>query len=246
MNPKNLIKPAVDILEKHAPTIMTGLAVTSSIAGFGSAIYETVEAVKEWDSEADIKAKVKLIFSHYAIPAGFEAAAVAFAIAANKTHIARYAALAAAYAATDGRFKEYKDAVLKTVGEKKEEDIRTTQAQQSVNTNPPSQQIMIVDGNGTILCQDGRSKRYFQSSKNKIDAAINEINKMIALEGRMTLNDFYDELGLDGTSEGEVVGWDLQQYSEVLDVHFSFAGDPNGNPCLVLDYEVYRLPRWDE
>lgn len=246
MDLKNLLKPTIDILDRHAPSILTGFAAASSAMGFGSAIYETVEITKEWDKEAELKEKAKMIFDHYSIPTGFEVAAIFFMIASNKVHLARYAALAAAYAASDGRFKEYKDSVLKTIGEKKNNDILKLQAQQGINANPPTPtQLVVVDGNGNILCQDARSKRYFHSNKNKIDACVNEINRMINLEGRMTLNDFYDELGLDGTAEGEITGWDLPQYSEGLTVDYSFAGDPNGNPCLVIDYEVYRLPRWD-
>lgn len=50
------------------------------------------------------------------------------------------------------------------------------------------------------------------------------------------LNDFYYELGLDGTKMGDMLGWNIDE--GYIDLAFSSQLDANGTPCLVIDYQV--------
>lgn len=52
----------------------------------------------------------------------------------------------------------------------------------------------------------------------------------------VTLNDFYYELGLDGTKMGDMLGWSIDK--GYIDLAFSSQLDANGTPCLVIDYQV--------
>ena len=48
----------------------------------------------------------------------------------------------------------------------------------------------------------------------------------------VTLNDFYYELGLDGTKMGNMLGWNIDK--GYIDLAFSSQLDANGTPCLVI------------
>ncbi|NLJ49842.1 MAG: hypothetical protein GX428_09720, partial [Candidatus Atribacteria bacterium] len=51
-----------------------------------------------------------------------------------------------------------------------------------------------------------------------------------------TLNEFYDELGLEGTELGRNMGWTTE--FGLLDISFSAKLTPDNLPCIVLDYRI--------
>ena len=51
-----------------------------------------------------------------------------------------------------------------------------------------------------------------------------------------TLNEFYDELGLEGTELGRNMGW-TTDYG-LLNISFSAKLTQEGQPCIVLDFKV--------
>lgn len=52
------------------------------------------------------------------------------------------------------------------------------------------------------------SKRYFKSNSEKIGNAINKINRRIFVEnGKASLNELYEELGLEPIENGDDIGW---------------------------------------
>ena len=56
-----------------------------------------------------------------------------------------------------------------------------------------------------------------------------------AFSGYVSLNDFYDEIGLDHTSVGDDLGWNTDK---LIDINFSSQLNDNGEPSVVLDYAV--------
>ena len=75
-----------------------------------------------------------------------------------------------------------------------------------------------------------------------IKRAENELNKQMLhdISGYVSLNEFYDELGLDHTSIGDDLGWNTDQ---LIDIAFSSQLNDNGEPSVVLDYLV--APKYD-
>jgi biotin operon repressor len=57
------------------------------------------------------------------------------------------------------------------------------------------------------LTHDALSGQYFQSSVNKIEAAVNKVNAELAQDGNVCLNDLYDYLNLDPIALGDQIGW---------------------------------------
>ena len=93
---------------------------------------------------------------------------------------------------------------------------------------------------GNTLCYDSISGRYFKSDIEKIKKAENELNKKMLNEMYLSLNEFYDELGLRPTSLGNELGWNIDD--GLIDIHFSSQLSEDDQPCLVLDYCV--APRY--
>ena len=71
--------------------------------------------------------------------------------------------------------------------------------------------------------------------------AENTINKQLIHDicGSATLNDFYDEIGLDHTDIGYKLGWTTERQID-LDI---YPGLHKGEPCLVVGH--YNAPTWE-
>ena len=61
-------------------------------------------------------------------------------------------------------------------------------------------------------------------------------------ENYVSLNDFYDELGIGPTKLGDDLGWDIYK-DGLIDIAFSSRLAEDGTPCLVMDYSV--APRYE-
>ena len=75
----------------------------------------------------------------------------------------------------------------------------------------------------------------------EIKSAINVLNRHLIDTHYISLNDFFDEIGLANTRLGEELGWNLDD--GLIDVDFSTQLAEDGTPCLVVDYLV--APRYD-
>ena len=86
------------------------------------------------------------------------------------------------------------------------------------------------------LFYDSTSGRYFRSTINDIDKAVNELNKQMMNDMCIRLNDFYNEIGLDRIKIGEDLGWNIDK--GLIEVHYDSTIADNDEPCIVLDYEL--------
>jgi hypothetical protein len=55
------------------------------------------------------------------------------------------------------------------------------------------------------------------------------------ITGYVSLNELYDELGIDRTAVGDDLGWSVDK---LIDIGFSSQIADNGEPSIVLDYRV--------
>ena len=107
-----------------------------------------------------------------------------------------------------------------------------------VDKKIPIRRMMVVFGN----LQDESFEQYdLFTNIDKINKAVNEINRRINQELYVSLNDLYEELGLEGTTLGGVLGWNSND--GLLEVHFSSHLASDGVPCLALDFN--NLPKYD-
>lgn len=230
---------------KRSPEILTGIGIAGMITTTILAVratpkaLELIEEQKEEESVDELSSfeVVKVAWKPY-IPAMVTCVvSTACLIGASSVNTKRNAALATAYKLSETALTEYREKVIETIGEKKENIVRDKVAEERVKKNPVSKNEVIVTGNGKTLCFDPISGRYFMCSIETIKKAENTLNKQMLhdISGYVSLNEFYDELGLDHTSVGDDLGWNTDQ---LIDINFSSQLNDNGEPSVVLDYLV--------
>lgn len=239
-------------LVDHSPEILTGIGITGMLTAVGLGIAATPKAMKaiedakvkkvEESDEAIVDPKLtkgevfKVVWKYYIPTVATAALSTACIIGSNSVNSKRNAALAAAYTLSDSALKEYQAKVVETIGEKKEEAVRDAIAKDRVDQNPVSAREVIITEKGNTLCYDSISGRYFRSDVEKLKKATNELNRRMLNDMYISLNEFYYEIGLSGTKIGEDLGWNIDK--GLIDLRFSAQVADDGNPCLVLEFEV--------
>lgn len=253
MGKTNLATITSDIrrfVSKRSPEILTGIGIAGMITTTILAVKATPRALElieekkteDWIDKLSPLDVVKTAWKPYIPAITTGVVSTACLIGASSVNVKRNAALATAYKLSETALSEYREKVIETIGEKKEKTVRDKVAEERVKKNPVSKSEVIVTGTGTTLCFDPISGRYFQSSIDKIKRAENELNKQMLhdISGYVSLNEFYDELGLDHTSVGDDLGWNV---NKLIDISFSSQLNDNGEPSVVLDYLV--APQYD-
>lgn len=256
MNEKitKFIKTSKRFLGKHSPEILTGIGVTGMITSTVLAVTATPKALQlieernaiEFEKDEDfirlgVVETVKTAWKPY-IPAALLCIASATCIiGASAVNKKRNAALATAYAISERTLVKYRDKVIETIGEKKEKEVREKIAQDDVNNNKVSKSQVIITSKGNTLFRDGVSGRYFRSDLDKITKVVNELNRRMNYENYISLDDFYNELGLDSTSNSGYLGWNLDDGHIELDISTCLA--ENDEPCIVINYTI--APRYE-
>ena len=242
---KDLEKGAI----QHSPEILIGFGIagfvtTAVLTGCATIKAEKlVEAEKKRLHKEKLTAKevVKVTWKCF-VPAVFSgSASAACLIFSSKVSARRNAALATAYKLSETALNEYKNKVVETLGESKEKDIRDSIAKDRIDQKPVKNQEIILTERGNTLCYDTVSGRYFRSDIETIRRAVNYVNKTLMVEMYVSLNTFYEEIGLPDIRLGEELGWNIDDY--MVEVDFSSQLSEGKDPCLVIDYTV--APRYD-
>lgn len=232
-------------LTKHSPEILTGFG----IIGLGTTVVLAVKATpkalqmiekkkeEEGTDELTPIEVVKTAWKPY-IPAAISGVtSVACFIGANSVHVKRNAALVAAYKLSETALLEYREQVVETIGEKKEKTVRDKVKQKQIDRIVTEETDVIFTGHGNSLCLDPLSKRLFKSDIEHIRRVENNINKQLLHDicGSASLNEFYDELGLERTDVGDILGWNTDNLIN-LDIEPGIT--KKGEPCLVISHHT--------
>ena len=243
---KRTIKSAERVLTKYSPGILTGIGITGMIGATFMAVKATpkalylIEAKKE-ESEVEELTPVETVKTCWKcyIPATLATVlSVICLIGASTVSAKRNAALATAYSISEAALREYQEKVVEVVGEKKEKAVRDAVAKDQIDRDPVTKsEVVIIDSNSNTLCYEPLSGRYFKSTIDKIKKAEIELDRQMIQEMYVSLNDFYWEIGLDGTDLGDQMGWNLSK--GYMDLSFSSQLADDGTPCAVI---VYGIP----
>lgn len=237
---------------KRSPGILAGLGVIGMFTAIGMAIHATPKAVVVLEAEAGNRGvepgelkpidTVKTVGVYY-IPTLATAVLSTFLIFEGfSINNKRHAALAAAYGLSEAALKDFQDKLVEVDGEKKLDKVRKAIAKDQVEKHPVENTEIVLTGNGETLCYEPLSGRYFKSDIDKIKQAVNRTNSYLVREGIISLNDFYYELGLDGTSIGRDIGWELSQ-DDLIDLDFTATLTSDNTPCLAIGYR--NKPRYE-
>lgn len=237
-------------LSQHAPGILVGVGIAGMWMTTILAVTATPKAVSLIEDERIAKdvdkltplETVKVCWKCYIPAAASGVLSTACLIGASGVSARRNAALATAYKLSQNALSEYKDAVIDTIGEKKERTVRDKVAENVLKKERTDEDDVIITGRGNTRCYDAVFGRCFRSSREVIERAMNEVNRrIVAGEMYASLNDFYDEIDLDHVDIGDLLGWNLDDGEIKID--FSSQLAHNGEPTLVIHYNV--VPRYD-
>lgn len=238
----DLAKRAAKAIADNSPAILTAVGVTGALTTAyltGRASFKAAQLLAEEPAHIDAKEKVRICWKLYIPAAVTGTLTVAAIIGADRIGTRRAAALAAAYAISDKAFEEYKAKVVEKIGKNKEEAVRDAVAQDRVNNIPVGGREVIVTGNGSVLCMDAFSGRYFLSDMESLRKAENDINWAVVHNNYASLSDFYEIIGLPETSISSEVGWNVDK---MMDMHFSSAlTEATGKPCMVVTYTTVPI-----
>lgn len=231
-------------LSKHSTKILTGLG----IAGMCTTVVISVKATPKAIELIENKKKeegvdglspfetVKTAYKPYIPAIVLGIASTACLIGANSVSSKKTAALAAAYEITKTTFSDYKDRVVETIGEEKSKAIKEQMAHDKNDTQPaPMTQVVLTDTN-IVHCIDNTSGQEIDINFNKIKEVENKLNSDLLSDDYVSLNTYYEYLGLTTTSLGELLGWYINNGK--LEIVTWPATNSKGLPCLILDFNI--------
>lgn len=254
MSINHILRGLLTGVTKNAPSILTGLGVVGVVTTTALAVQATPKAINEIDAlktiasrrrdipKEDVVLSKKDIF--YAtwklyIPTAISGIATISAIfGSHYAHARRGAAIAGAYAVADKALQEYQTSVKEFLGEKEHQKVLDKVVEKEVEKNPPSSEITLSTDESKVLCYDTITGRYFKSDIETIRRAENDINEIILKDMYASLNDFYERIGLQRTSMGETLGWNLDR---MLNLSFSSTLTVDSKPCLSVLYDTYPV-----
>lgn len=249
LNMSKVFNDAKILVSKHSPEILTGLGIASMVTTTVLAVKATPKALSliedaehEKGEKLTAPEKVKVAWKPYAPAVVSGVFGAACLIGANSVNARRNAALATAYKLSETALSDYREKVVETIGEKKERVVRDKVAEEQVKRNPVSKSELVITDKGNSLCFDPMSGRYFKTNIDLIKKAENNLNKKMlhSISGYVSLNDFYDELGLPHTDIGDDIGWNTDR---LIDMELSAQVSEQGEPSLVLEY--LTRPQYD-
>lgn len=224
------VKTVGKFFSKNASTLATAVGIVGMVGGAVEACRETPKFIDLLHEKEMQKTKAmhgieateptEKLTPWETITAGMqvywpavliESAAAACFIFANHINLVRLSGAIAACKYSEEKLQDYQEATLKTVGEKKETDIRNLFTKERLEKDSPKDNEVIIIEGGNTLFYDEISGRYFRSSMNIIERAANTIDHLLNINADATLNDFYEEIGLPQTEIGDILGWTLQE-----------------------------------
>lgn len=246
MNLRTVLKQGERLLKKHSPEILTGIGLVTIASSVVLAVKATPKALFVVEHEEierahplTTKEKIEVAGKLYIPAAAAFVVGSACIIGASSIHLHRNAALAAAASLTDATFKSYRDVVTEKIGEEAEKDIHKDVAAKKMKEHVSDIQdakiINLPHGDDTVWCYDPLVDRYFWYSINSINSAVNIFNRQMRYDVKLSVNEWFDTLGLDHAVLAEGLGWDIDT-NGYLELTFDSRLDRNGKPAMVLVY----------
>ena len=242
MNISSSIKTVKSVITANSPVLLLGTAIAgvvttgvlSARAGY-QARGIVDDATADKGEPLDTVEKVKLTWLCYAVPAVTGASTLASVVGLHTIHTKRANAMAALYAVTSTRLDDVQEKAEELLGAKKTQQLKDDLAQKVLDRDPIEDHEVLITGNGTELCYDEFSGRYFMGSIAIVENAVNEINRALIDDGGADLNDFYDHLGLKPIQIGTRMGW---KGGDKVDVKFGSALTTDGRPAIAITFRT--------
>ncbi len=240
---KLLFKSKV-FLNRNSSTILTCIGGVGVVATVVTAVKATPKAMalieEAKEEKGDDLTKVETVIT--AAPAYITTAVLGVStlvciFGANALNQRQQAALTSAYALLDNSYKEFKAKVQELYGEGTVDVVKGEIAKDKYEENP------IEVSEDKQLFYDDYSGRYFESTREKVLKAEYEMNRILATEFGMFLNEWYELLGIDTVDYGDYMGWSSYQLMEMgwgtywLDFHHKKVLIDDDLECTIISFD---------
>ena len=257
-----LVQVGKTLLSAHRPEILYGAACASTLASVGLAAvggYKSGQDVMRAEySDLDLvspdgkttplstREKALLTWKNYIPAAVGTIGAVGSTTGLHVVHIqekkamatAALVALEEAKKSAKDYIEDYKASVEENVkiSEKKSEDIEAALKEKQADRNGGILRVEDSDGvtEDVYLIRDEYSGRDFWSNKNRVDEGVNEFNNQMNGTGHGSLNDFYENVGLQKIPSGNDVGWQ----NWFMEIVWSASVRDDGRPIRVMAFRA--------
>jgi len=252
VEPKAILRAVQKFTLDNSPAILTGIGVAGTITTailVGKASYSSALRIAEANipfergdaEEPTKKEKIELVWKEF-IPAAVVGTVTILAIiGANHVSSKRAAALAAAFKISEQMADEYRQKTVEKLGKKAEEELRSEIAKDRMERTP-GRDVIILGENETMFF-DEISGRYFKSTRQKIDNAVNQINHQINQTFYASLSEFYDLLDLPKSEFSDDLGWNSD---ELLDIFFTAVLMDDGQPAVAIRYNTSPFRHYEK
>lgn len=242
--------------KKSSSTILTCLGAIGVVATAVMTAKATPEAVrriradsqKHHDKNPDAYTTWEAVQSAwvcYVPSALLGISTIACIVGANALNKRQQAAIVSAYTLVDSTYRQYRGKVKDFFGD--EADLKIMD---SIRKEPCEDVCISTyglacsssldfdkDGPKDIrLFYDSFSKRYFESTVDKVLQAEYHLNRNFTFLGYIGLNDFYEFLGLEQTDFGSELGWSVAS-GEIYWIDFDHSKTimDDGTECYIID-----------
>lgn len=220
----NLAHHAKSFLSKNASTILTivgGVGVVGTAVLAAKATPKALALVEEAEVEKGEKLTtwetVKAAGPAYIPAVAAGAGTLMCVVGANVLNKRHQAAVVSAYALINESYNQYKGKLKELYGEEAHNNIIDALAVEKAEEVRVYNQsiatlcdLSVEDGTSdTRLFYDEFGNRCFESTIERVMNAEYHLNRNFVLRGYVTLNEFYEFLGLEQTEYGSTVGWSI-------------------------------------
>lgn len=245
-------------IRKNSPTILALLGSAGVIGTTVLAVNATPKALKllekaEQESEVELTIvdKIKITGPVYIPAALVGVGTIACIWGSNMLNQKNQASLASAYMLLNQGYKEYRNKVVELHGEEMDEEIMD-----AIRLDHAKDCYIKCDsGFGFNVCTDDfsnmgdkilfydeNSKRFFEKSPVDVLLAEYHINRNLSLMCEVTLNMFYDFLGLDHIPDGDRLIWMPTDYYTWIDFSHPKKTLKDGTSYYVIETPYEPLP----
>lgn len=193
-------------IKRHSPTLLatvgaigTVLTAVLSAKATPGALMAVYQAEGNTGEKLTVREKMKAAAPHY-IPAAIAGVStIACIFGGNAISRQMQTTLLSAYTLLDSAYKEYQDQVTKIVGPQANRIVEKAMTEYKENPH------YALDEPQTFY--EEHYGKFFERTMEDVLKAEYNINRNLVLKSSVTLNEFYDFLGLEHVATGDDLGW---------------------------------------
>lgn len=221
-------------LKRSSPTILTCVSVIGVVATSVMTAKGAIKASELLESERDYRREsfnndeylkfvtiepiskldtLKIVWACYAPAVLVGLSTIACIVGINSLNKRNQASLTSAYAMLSESYQRYRNAAKTVYGEDADSKIKAQMAKETyIHADGYAIYSSDLDHlSEKILCYDLFSKRYFEATMASVLNAQYHVNRNFCLGDDVSVNDFYEFLGIEGIENGDEIMWDMEE-----------------------------------